>query len=106
MTGGQSSFEVRVGSRVWLDGQGWDVAELDGAVVRLRTANTIRTVSLSTLARVMIDSPEPSQTPDAPGAWEIPSIVLAGLSRSQRESLAGRLEALRRVLEPDAKDDR
>lgn len=47
MNSSSSSFEVRVGSRIWLDGQGWEVAELDGAAVRLRGANTVRTVSLS-----------------------------------------------------------
>lgn len=32
--------------------------------------------------------------------------MLAGLSRAQQESLAARLVALRRVLEPDPDDDR
>lgn len=106
MSSSSSSFEVRVGSRIWPDGQGWEVAELDGAAVRLRGAGTVRTVSLSMLAQVTIDNPEPGQPPAAPGAWEIPAIALAGLTRAQRESLAARLVALRRVLEPDPDDDR
>jgi hypothetical protein len=31
----EAGFELRVGGRVWLDGHGWEVAELDGATVRL-----------------------------------------------------------------------
>lgn len=42
-----------MGSRIWLDGQGWEVAELDGVAVRLRGADTVRTVSLSMVAQVM-----------------------------------------------------
>ena len=40
------------------------------------------------------------------GAWEIPAVLLAGLTRAQQEQLSAKLAALRRVLEPDSDDDR
>ena len=107
MTSGSPSFEVRVGNRVWLDGQGWDICELTGESVRLRGAESIRTVSLSMLADVVIDPPESSEEAAVPaGAWEIPAVLLAGLTRAQQEQLSARLTALRRVLEPGPDDDR
>jgi hypothetical protein len=62
--------------------------------------------SPSSFEVVTIDHPVPGQPPAAAGAWEIPAIVLAGLTRAQRESLAARMVALRRVLEPDPDDGR
>lgn len=107
MTSSSSSFEVRVGNRIWLDGQGWDICELTGESVRLRGADTIRTVSLSMLADVVIDPPESGEEAVVPaGAWEIPAVLLAGLTRAQQEQLSAKLAALRRVLEPDPDDDR
>lgn len=50
MTGVPSSFEARLGSRVWLDGQGWEICKLTSDSVRLRGRDSIRTVSMSTLA--------------------------------------------------------
>lgn len=106
MTGMQSSFEARVGSRVWLDGQGWEICELTGDSVRLRGTDSIRTVSMSTLADVIIDPPTSGAEVAPDAVWAIPAVVLAGLTRSQQVQLAKRLAALRRVLEPDPDDGR
>ena len=106
MTSGSSSFEVRVGNRVWLDGQGWDICELTGESVRLRGADTVRTVSLSMLAEVVIDPPLSAEGAVGASAWEIPGVLLAGLTQSQEKQLSTKLAALRRVLEPDPDDDR
>lgn len=106
MTGGSSSFEVRVGGRVWLDGQGWEIAELAASSVRLRTADQVRTVSMSMLADAFVDAESSDDAAGSGRSWEIPSVVLAGLSRGQQEMLKTRVEALRRVLEPAPGDDR
>ena len=106
MTGNSSSFEVRVGNRVWLDGQGWDVCELTGSSVRLRGHDSIRTVSLSMLADALIDPPATAADPVPAGTWEIPAVVLAGLTRAQQAQLSAKLAALRRVLEPGPDDNR
>lgn len=42
-------FEIRVGERIWLDGQGWDVAELTGTSVRLRSGSSVRLLSIASL---------------------------------------------------------
>jgi hypothetical protein len=77
MTSSPSSFEVRVGNRVWLDGQGWDICELTGELVRLRGNDSIRSVSFSMLADLVIDPPVTGDDTVPTGAWEIPAVVLA-----------------------------
>lgn len=108
MTTASSDHELRVGSSVWFDGQGWTIAELSGSGVRLLAEGRARMVSLSVLANAVVDdrddrtdSPE-----DSPTTWEIPSVTLAGLTRAQGVALTKRVQVLRRVLEPEVGDDR
>ena len=108
MTAG--SVEVRVGGRVWFDGQGWEIAELADGVVRLAADGRIRAVSIAALLASLheISGPTEDNTSEAEftDRWTIPAVVLAGLSTRQRDALEARLSVLRRLLEPDEHDDR
>lgn len=102
-----AGFDLRVGGRVWLDGQGWEVAELTGDSARLLREGCLRTVSIASLA-TSGDAGGPAETVDglADDLWSIPSVVLAGLSTRQRDALAKKLATLRMLLEPGADDQR
>ncbi len=88
MTSSPSSFEVRVGNRVWLDGQGWDICELTGEFARLRSNDSLRTVSFSMLADMVIDPRRHGEDTTTDGQHTdgrtIPAVVLAGLTRARR----------------------
>ena len=99
-------FELRVGGRVWVDGQGWEVADLDGATVRLLSGGRLRTVSVASLASALNDDPELEQHASDESAWTVPAVVLAALSTKQRDALQRRVATLRHVLEPPPGDDR
>ena len=96
---------MRVGGRVWLDGQGWEVVELTGSTVRLIADGRLRTVSVSSLIGndQVGDDLQVSRTEDL---WTVPAVVLAGLSTRQRDALAQKLQALRALVEPEHGDDR
>lgn len=96
---------LRVGSRVWFDGQGWEVSELTGASARLHAGGAVRTVSVSSLVGSTVDAKQPDPSAASPD-WDIPAVVVAGLSSAQMSSLNARVEALRRVLEPAVGDER
>lgn len=108
MTSG--SVEVRVGRRVWFDGQGWEVAELTDGMVRLAAGGRIRAVSITALLASLHEGADPDDTTtddeQHTDIWTIPAVVLAGLSPRQRGVLEAKLTVLRRLLEPDAGDDR
>ncbi|HEY5846952.1 MAG TPA: hypothetical protein VIT42_09215 [Microlunatus sp.] len=108
MTAG--SVEVRVGGRVWFDGQGWEIAELADGVVRLAADGRIRAVSIAALLASLHEISDPTEvtTSDVEHTdrWTIPAVVLAGLSIRQRDALEARLSVLRRLLEPDKDDER
>ena len=85
---GAVDVEVQVGSRIWFDGQGWEVAAIDGTTVRLLSNGSIRTIGIGQLLVSRID---PSGTEEAgkdDDRWTIPAVVLAGLSTRQQEALA------------------
>ncbi|MFT4294624.1 MAG: hypothetical protein QM582_04350 [Micropruina sp.] len=109
MTAG--SVEVRVGDRVWFDGQGWEVSELTNGVVRLTDGGTIRAVSITTLLASLHEATGAAEDPDATAdqhtdMWTIPAVLLAALSTRQRNSLEAKLTVLRRLLEPSTEDER
>ena len=108
MTAG--SVEVRVGGRVWFDGQGWEAAELADGVVRLASDDRIRAISIAALLASIheIDDPAEETTPYVAytDRWTIPAVVLAGLSTRHRDALGARLLVLRRLLETEEDDDR
>jgi putative transposase len=101
-----AGFELHVGGRVWLDGQGWEVAELNGATVRLLGDGRLRTVSVASLANAFADDPKPGPNPSDDQCWTVPAVVLAALSTKQRDALQRRVATLRQVLDPPAGDDR
>lgn len=107
-----AGVEVRVGGRVWFDGQGWEVSELADGVVRLATAGgRIRAVSIAALLASIHeisgpDEGDASATDQDPDMWTIPVVVLGTLSTRQRNVLEAKLAVLRRLLEPDSEDDR
>lgn len=103
MTAG--SVELRVGGRVWFDGQGWEIAELDGATARLLSNGRLRAVSITSLLTVrQVDLPDDSAEPD--DLSTIPAVVVAGLSTRQRSELQRRVELLRQLIDPLEDDDR
>jgi len=101
-----AGFELRVGGRVWLDGQGWEVAELTGSTVRLIADGRLRTVSVTSLIgddQIGEEEVQASRTEDL---WTVPAVVLAGLTTRQRDVLGQKLRALRALMEPEHGDDR
>ena len=99
------AFELRVGGRVWLDGQGWEVAELTGHTVRLITDGRLRTVSVTSLIG---NDPVDDDLPDSRSEdlWTVPAVVLAGLTTRQRDVLTHKLNVIRGLMEPEVGDDR
>ncbi len=104
MTG--ASYDLRVGGRVWLDGQGWEVAELTGRSVRLIADGRLRTVSITSLIGATEPTADDVQEVGSGHLWVIPSVVLAGLTTKQAETLTARLHTLRQVIEPEPDDSR
>ena len=99
-----SDLQLQAGGRLWLDGQGWEVAEISGATVRLIASGQLRTVSVSSLLDVSADvaaEPEPVDE-----LFAIPSLVLASLSTAERAALESQVGVLRRLLDPDPGDER
>ena len=101
-------FEVSVGERIWLDGQGWEVAEFTGASVRLQSGSTFRVVSIASLAEAAPARDDVADDQDADPAtrWDVPGVLLASLTPRQYQQLTDRLETLRAISEPDAGDHR
>lgn len=103
----RSVFEVKVGDRIWLDGQGWDVVELTGTNVRLSASSSLRVVSITSLAEAapaLIDDDDVEA--DGEDRWEVPGVLLASLTARQNKQLLDRLQVLRQISEPVAGDDR
>lgn len=105
----KAGYDLRVGGRVWFDGQGWEVSEITGAAVRITSASGVRSVSVSSLLDGLHepdDLPADGMAHESDGSWAMPSVVLAALTSRQREKLERQLGVLRRLLEPDPDDDR
>ncbi len=61
-----------MGERIWLDGQGWDVAELTGSNVRLTSGSSARLVSITSLAEASPASMDDDDTEaDFGGRWPV-----------------------------------
>lgn len=100
-------FEVRVGERIWLEGQGWDVAELTGSNVRLISGSSARLVSITSLAESAPASMDEDDTDAGSGSrWEVPAVLLASLTARQHQQLLERLQVLRRISEAGPDDRR
>ena len=95
-----------MGSRIWFDGQGWEIAAIRGTSVRLLANGCLRTVGVGQLLTCHSDPPDTEEQGKDDDRWTIPAVVLAGLSTRQQEALTRRVETLREVLEPDADADR
>jgi putative transposase len=105
MTSQRGGREFALGGRVWMDGQGWEIVEFTGPGARLQADDgNVRMVGIGALADVAIDGG--TETDPSAGSWKIPSVILAGLGRDQQAALRVKVEALRRVLEPAADDNR
>ncbi len=92
-------LEVRVGERLWFDGQTWSIASVGAVSVRLVAADgqqrSAAVEELMQSASAVDDSEETSATQSTLG-----SVVLAGLNRRQRERLDREVEVLSPLLEP------
>lgn len=97
-------YDLRVGGRVWLDGQGWEVAELTGRCARLIADGRLRTVSITSL--VGATEPAADDVQEVGSLWVTSSVVLASLTTKQAETLTERLHTLRQVVEPEPDDSR
>ena len=103
-----ASFDLRVGGRVWLDGQGWEVAELTGTSARLVADGRLRTVSITSL----IGTTEPAATTGRRRGGRVGILVgdpVGGPFRPHHQAgrrLTAKLHALRQVIEPDPDDAR
>lgn len=51
-------LQLRVGGRLWLDGQGWEIAEITGSTVLLIAGGRLRTVGVTSLLDVSVTSPQ------------------------------------------------
>ncbi len=101
-----TGYELRVGGRVWLDGQGWEVVELVDGAVRLSSARGVRTVTLSSLLDGVTELDDESTVVADDRLWSIPAVIVAGLTAKQRDVLDKKLARLRRLLEPSPDDGR
>ena len=100
-------FEIRVGERIWLDGQGWDVAELTGTSVRLSSGSSVRLLSIASLAEAAPPAIGDDDTEGDPeNRWEVPAVLLASLTARQHQHVLDRLQVLQRISEPDTGDHR
>ena len=101
-------FEVSVGERIWLDGQGWEVVEVTGSSVRLQAGPTVRVVSIAALAEAAPASDDPPDGDDADAAsrWDVPGVLLASLTPRQQRQLLDRLQILRALSAPEPGDHR
>ena len=63
-------------------------------------------MSISALVGSLFDEPGQADPPGPSVAWDIPAVLVGGLSSAQRSALTTRVESLRRVLEPAAGDER
>lgn len=97
-------LQLRVGGRLWLDGQGWEIAEITGSTVRLIAGDQLRVVSITSLLDATADLPDEPEPED--GLFAIPALVLASLTTAERSALESQVRVLRRLLGPDPGDDR
>ena len=94
-----------MGGRVWLDGQGWEVAELTGTTVRLIADGRLRTVrATSRIRNDQVGDELPDSRPE--DLWTVPAVVLAGLCTRQRDVLTRKLRVMRGLVEPEVGDER
>jgi hypothetical protein len=95
---------------VWLDGQGWGVAELTGASARLIAEGRLRTVSITSLIGATDPAADDGSGDGSEGGswhlWVIPSVVLSGLTTKQADALTAKLHALKQVIEPEPDESR
>ena len=80
-------LEVRVGSRLWFDGEAWSVCEVDATTVRLNAGDgRYRTVTVAEL----IDTASPAESGHQPDPDGLPlprNVAWASLSSKKRSSL-------------------
>lgn len=92
-------LEVRVGERLWFDGRAWSIASVGAVSVRLVAADgqqrSAAVEELMQSASAAGDSEETSAPESVLG-----SVVLAGLTRRQRERLDREVEVLSPLLDP------
>ncbi len=87
-------LELRVGGRLWLDGQGWEVAELTGTSARLQAGDTVRTVSISSLVGRAVDQPEQADPSETGRTWDVPAMdrqpAVLGVGPRRRDAAPAR----------------
>ncbi|GAA1792321.1 MAG: isoprenylcysteine carboxylmethyltransferase family protein [Actinobacteria bacterium] len=98
-------LEVRVGSRLWFDGEAWSVCEVDAATVRLNDGDgRYRTVTVAEL----IDTASPAESghQQDPDGLPLPrNVAWASLSSKKRSSLEREVTVFSVLLE-SALDER
>jgi transposase InsO family protein len=99
-----TDLHLRVGGRIWLDGQGWEVAEISGSSVRLIAGDQLRMVSVTSLLNAVNDGVKEPAPDDE--LFAIPSLVLGSLTTAERAALDLQVDVLRRLLQPDPGDGR
>lgn len=97
-------LQLRVGGRLWLDGQGWEIAEITGSTVRLIADGQLRMVSVTSLLNVFADVLDEAEPEDR--LFAIPALVLASLTTAERSALESQVGVVRRLLQPDPDDER
>jgi len=91
-----SALEVRVGGRIWFDGEVWTVCEIDGSRARLLGGGKHRTSSIKELladASAVDDPVDANEPPQLLGA-----IALASLTSKQRARLEKEVATLAPLL--------
>lgn len=90
-----ATFEVRVGERVWLDGDVWSVDELGSEGVLLRSDRSVRRTALTSLTAAVPLGERPDAGDDAPSdAW-------GAATKDARDAAQRRASAAREVLRSD-----
>lgn len=92
-------LEVRVGEKLWLDGQSWSVAAVGPTTVRLVSSGGLhRTAAIEELmqsASAAADSAEGDADADP---YAMGSVILSGLTKRQRERVDREVEVLSPLL--------
>lgn len=99
-----SVIEMNVGSRVWFEGELWQIVDLSARTATVSSGSTMRRVLLNHLAAsARVVTEESTAQPDRDAGLELGNVVLSSLTQQQRTQLERRAEALLAIENPDAR---
>lgn len=101
-----SVVELRVGARVWFEGEMYLVQELGPQRTTLATDGRIRTIATAEAVRHASPVPDEIEASDQFTDGAPVNVLLSGLTKSQRDAVETRAKVVRELLEPEDEDGR